>query len=103
VESATACYATDFQVEQGLEAGSGSHPETARGQSMRGDAGRAAWEGKALEGEAPWRTLAVVHRQMTRRSRNPVNPMVGSGMQQARKALGGATRQGGEKPRRRPV
>jgi hypothetical protein len=34
---------------------------------------------------------------------NAANLMVGSGMQQARGTLGGASRQGGEKPRRRNV
>jgi len=34
---------------------------------------------------------------------NPMNPMVGSGMQQARETCGEVNRQGGEKPRRRNV
>jgi len=34
---------------------------------------------------------------------NAANLMVGSGMQQARDTLGGGSRQGGEKPRRRNV
>ena len=48
-------------------------------------------------------SLSTDHREVARRGGNTVNPMLGSGMQQAREALGGATRQGGEKPRRRPA
>jgi len=36
-------------------------------------------------------------------AQNPVNLMVGSGMQQAHGLRGGATRHGGEKPRSRPA
>ena len=100
---ATVGGATDSRVEQGLVAGPGSHLVTARGQRSGGDAVPATREGKALKGRASWGKLAAMHRQVLWRSGNPMNPMVGSGMQQARKALGGATRQGGEKPRRRPV
>jgi hypothetical protein len=95
--------ATDSPAEQGLEA---AVPDagcaTARGQGLAVTRARLPREGKALEGEALVRRPRKASRARgARGGRNPVNPMVGSGMQQAHGPQGGATRHGGENPRRR--
>lgn len=95
---ATVGCATDSQVEQGLEVGSVSQPMTARGQRPAETHGTAAWEGKALEGGASEGTSRTAR---AAEDRNPVNPMVGSRMQQACERIGGANRRGGENPRGR--
>jgi hypothetical protein len=59
------------------------------------------WRRKASKGRASWKGKNVFTKgnpSEGRQTRNMVNPMVGSGVQQTRKASCGASHQDGEKP-----
>lgn len=60
------------------------------------------WRGKSFEGYgAGGNCRRAALETESSSAGNPANPRVGSGMQQARKVHGGASRQSGEKPQRR--
>jgi hypothetical protein len=99
--------ATDAGAEQGLEVGPAGMPAHDEGARSGGDVATAAHAGNALEGR---------HRQGGTRpsgsrratgctrhgaGRNPMNPRVGSRMQQACTRPERASRRGGERPRGR--
>ena len=75
--------------------------KTARGHGTAVTPCRLSTEGKALEGDASVGKWRMAARQRTVSHGNPVDPRIVSGMQQAHDVVGGASRQGGEKPRRR--
>jgi hypothetical protein len=94
---------SDFPAEQGLEVA----PPSQDGGERRGGNGARRRANGCLEGEC---SGGHVHRRgrtdrrgrhAASRCRNPVNPMVGCEMQQAREPAGGASRRGGENPRGR--
>jgi len=99
--------ATDADADQGLEVAAAGMPENDEGARSDGDVTSAAHAGKALEG---WHRRGGTRPSEGRREtgctrhgagRNPMNPMVGSRMQQACDRPGGGSRRGGEKPRGR--
>jgi hypothetical protein len=67
----------------------------AKGAGTHGDVG-ARWSGGERSGGPG---IGDGHAVATSRGSNPMNPRVGSGMQQAREAIGGASCRSGEKPR----
>jgi hypothetical protein len=93
--------ATSSPTDQGLEVEPPLGVVNGRGARRCGNAGSAVAGGHALEGPASVGKVGSCAGMRSPRTRNPVNPRVGSGMQQARNPLGGASRQGGEKPRSR--
>jgi hypothetical protein len=108
--------ATDSPVEQGLEVGTSLGRCDGKGARLAVTRGRLPREGKALEGGAPVGTPPQPGRHAGRGGRNPVNPMVGDGMQQAHRPSrrrnpsrwqpnhedGTSTRRGNLAPRPRP-
>lgn len=99
---ATVGQATDSPAEQGLEVEPPSKVVNGKGAGKCGDARPAAGGGEGSGGRSIG-GKALECRAATRATGggNPMNPMVGSGMQQAHDPSGGETRQGGERPRRR--
>jgi len=96
--------ATDSSVEQGLEVAAGSQPVERRGGNRPAvTLARLRERGRLWRVRHRWESPQPSTARCHGGGGNTVNPMVGSGMQQARAARGGGTRQGGEKPRRRPA
>lgn len=95
--------ATQPRTPRWIKASKSDHPRVANGKGARrrGDAGSAVAGGQALEGGTSVRKAGSRASPRVPLARNPANPRVGSGMQQARDPSGGASRQGGEKPRSR--